>query len=288
MRPAPTCRSRRRSPSAARSEGVILGTAAYMSPEQARGRPVDKRADVWAFGCVLYEMLTGRLAFPGDTLSDTIASILQGEPDWRALPETTPAGIRRLLRRCLEKDPTRRLRDIGDARLDIEEALTAPAQSQTVESPSAVRRWPTRVAWALAAVGIAAAIGMAVLYFRGTRAQRPAMRPVYARAAAECRVGPGISRFPRMAGDWRSSRDRVTRVCCGSAHSIRSRRNRSWHGRGREPVLVARQPDGGVCGRAQAQDYLSGWSVGAHLCDVPESRMAARGVPTETRLCLPR
>jgi serine/threonine protein kinase len=83
---------------------------------------VDKRADVWAFGCVLFEMLTGRLAFPGDTLSDTIASILQGEPDWRALPKTTPAGIRRLLGRCLEKDPRKRLRDIGDARLDIEEA----------------------------------------------------------------------------------------------------------------------------------------------------------------------
>src|SRR5205085_6615720 len=103
-------------------DGVILGTASYMSPEQARGRPVDKRSDIWAFGCVLFEMLTGRLAFRGDTLSDTIASILQGEPDWQALPEATPAGIRRLLRRCLEKDLTRRLRDIADTRLDIEEA----------------------------------------------------------------------------------------------------------------------------------------------------------------------
>jgi serine/threonine protein kinase/Tol biopolymer transport system component len=152
-------------------EGIILGTAAYMSPGQARGRPVDKRTDVWAFGCVLYEMLTGRLAFPGDTLSDTIAAILQAEPDWRALPETTPAGIRRLLRRCLEKDPTRRLRDIADARLDIEEALTAPARSQTVESPSRVRQRPTGAAWVLAAIGTAALIGaLGVPYFRGTRA----------------------------------------------------------------------------------------------------------------------
>jgi Tol biopolymer transport system component len=146
--------------------GAILGTGAHMSPEQARGRPVDKRADVWAFGCVLFEMLTDRLAFPGDTLSDTIASILHGEPDWRALPEKTPAGLQRLLRRCLEKDPTRRLRDIGDARLDVDEALTAP--SQIAQSPSPVRRWPARVAWALAASGITAAIGMAVPYFRGT------------------------------------------------------------------------------------------------------------------------
>ena len=155
-------------PAGGSREGVILGTAAYMSPEQARGKSVDKRTDVWAFGCVFYEMLTGRLAFPGDTLSDTIASVLQGEPDWRALPGKTPSGIRQLLRRCLEKDPTRRLRDIGDARLEIEEVLTAPAQSQTVQSPSPIRRWPMRVAWTLAASGVAAAVAMMVLYVRGT------------------------------------------------------------------------------------------------------------------------
>ena len=80
---------------------MILGTAAYMCPEQARGKPVDKRADIWAFGCVLFEMLSGRAAFEGETVSDTIASILGGEPDWAALPETTPASMRRLLRRCL-------------------------------------------------------------------------------------------------------------------------------------------------------------------------------------------
>ena len=84
-------------------EGVILGTPAYMSPEQARGKPVDKRTDIWAFGCVLYEMLTGRAAFAGETVSDTIAAILEREPDWNALPQTTPATIRRLLQRCLER-----------------------------------------------------------------------------------------------------------------------------------------------------------------------------------------
>jgi serine/threonine protein kinase len=102
-------------------EGVILGTVAYMSPEQARGKPVDERTDVWAFGCVLYEMLTGRRAFAGETTSDTIAAILGREPDWRALPATTPPGVRRLLHRCLEKDPDRRLHDVGDARVDLED-----------------------------------------------------------------------------------------------------------------------------------------------------------------------
>jgi serine/threonine protein kinase/Tol biopolymer transport system component len=107
-------------------DGMILGTAAYMSPEQARGLPVDKRADIWAFGCVLYEMCTGQLVFPGETASDTLASILAREPDWAALPPAVPPAIRRLLRRCLEKDPKHRLRDIGDARFDLDDqSLTA-------------------------------------------------------------------------------------------------------------------------------------------------------------------
>src|SRR5262249_36039867 len=91
---------------AATREGMILGTGAYMSPEQARGKPVDKRTDIWAFGCVLYELLTRRRAFPGETLPDTIAAVLEKEPDWQALPLVTPARIRDLLRRCLRKDRT--------------------------------------------------------------------------------------------------------------------------------------------------------------------------------------
>jgi Tol biopolymer transport system component len=100
--------------------GVLLGTVAYMSPEQARGRPVDKRSDIWAFGCVLYEMVAGRPAFAAETVSDTLARILERTPDWMAVPTSTPDSIRHLLRRCLEKDPRRRLRDIGDARVDLE------------------------------------------------------------------------------------------------------------------------------------------------------------------------
>ena len=104
-------------------DGIILGTAAYMSPEQARGKSVDKRSDIWAFGCVLYEMLTGRKAFDRETVSDTIAAILEREPDWRLLPAATPTTVRRLLQRCLEKDVSRRLRDIGDACLELDDAI---------------------------------------------------------------------------------------------------------------------------------------------------------------------
>ena len=99
--------------------GVILGTAAYMSPEQAKGRPVDKRADIWAFGCILYECLTGKRAFPGDTVTESLAAVLRGEPDWNSLPAGTPQNVRAVLRRCLQKNPKGRLRDIGDARIEI-------------------------------------------------------------------------------------------------------------------------------------------------------------------------
>src|SRR5499426_1423439 len=98
---------------AATRAGVILGTAAYMSPEQARGRAVDRRADIWAFGVVLFEMLTGRRLFEGEDVSDVLAAVLRQQPDWSALPAETPASVRRLLRRCLERDPKKRLRDIG-------------------------------------------------------------------------------------------------------------------------------------------------------------------------------
>ncbi len=104
--------------------GVILGTAAYMSPEQARGKPLDKKTDIWSFGCVLFEAIIGRQAFKGDTISDTIAAILKSEPDWKAIPETTPLKLRDLLLRCLQKDPHNRLHDIADARIDIEDILT--------------------------------------------------------------------------------------------------------------------------------------------------------------------
>ena len=106
--------------------GRVIGTPAYMSPEQARGKPTDKRSDIWSFGCVLYEMLTATVPFKGETISDTLANILQTDPDWQALPQSTPTNILVLLRRCLEKNPHRRLRDIGDAALEISETMHLP------------------------------------------------------------------------------------------------------------------------------------------------------------------
>jgi len=138
--------------------GVILGTAAYMAPEQARGRVVDRRADVWAFGALVYEMLTGRRAFPGDDVSDVLATVLKTEPDWSALPADTPPSVRRLLRRCLEKDPRRRLSAIGDARLeldDTEPAATGPASVPAPRPSLAARLWPA-LAGALLAAAVAA------------------------------------------------------------------------------------------------------------------------------------
>jgi Tol biopolymer transport system component len=115
---------------AATLQGVILGTAAYMSPEQARGKATDKRTDIWAFGCVLYELLTGKQAFHGETFTDITAKILTGEPDWQALRAQTPEQIRQLLRRCVQKDKSLRLRDAGDARIEIQDALSAPASAK--------------------------------------------------------------------------------------------------------------------------------------------------------------
>src|SRR5258708_5289971 len=111
---------------AATMQGVILGTAAYMSPEQARGKTCDKRTDIWAFGCVLYELLTGKPTFHGEDVTDILAAVVRAEPDWQALPAATPLKVRDLLRRCLQKDKNLRFRDAGDARIEIHEALTAP------------------------------------------------------------------------------------------------------------------------------------------------------------------
>jgi Tol biopolymer transport system component len=138
-------------------DGVILGTAAYMSPEQARGKPVDKRSDVWAFGCLLYEMLTGRAAFTGETASDTIAAILGHEPEWSSLK--TPASLRRVLRRCLEKDPRRRLHDIADVRIEIEDVMSGAAGTPADGTTDNARRQPVRLLWSIAAIAALLAVG---------------------------------------------------------------------------------------------------------------------------------
>ena len=141
--------------------GRVIGTPAYMSPEQARGRPTDKRADIWSFGCVLYEMLTATIPFEGETVSDTLANILQTDPDWQALPQITPANIRSLLRRCLEKDPRRRLQHIGDAGIEIHETLNLPAIAPPIGIPSVV---PSRIAqWKVVALCVFAGLVLGVI-----------------------------------------------------------------------------------------------------------------------------
>jgi serine/threonine-protein kinase len=160
----------------ATSAGAVLGTAAYMSPEQARGKAVDKRTDIWAFGCVLFEMVCGRMAFSGETASDTIAAILEHDPAWDRLPDSTPVAVRNLLRHCLEKDPKRRLRDIGDARMELDDALTKPSQIESAHvSPALLTR---RVAIGTLAGAAAGAVigGVATSGWWSHAAPRPLMR----------------------------------------------------------------------------------------------------------------
>ena len=142
----------------ATAANVILGTAAYMSPEQARGRPIDRRADIWAFGVVLFEMLAGQRPFTGETNSDTLASVLKTDPNWRALPSDTPLPVRRLLRRCLEKDRRRRLDSAAAARLEIDDAIAPPA-AETL--PRTVPRSARVTAVAIAALAGGAVIALA-------------------------------------------------------------------------------------------------------------------------------
>ena len=166
--------------------GVILGTAAYMSPEQARGKPVDRRADVWAFGVLLWELLTGRTLFSGDTVTDVIAAVVTREPDLVALPPDTPAAVRRLLSRCLRKDPRQRLPDIGAARLELQELIAGTTIEQEAPVPATggqaahatvrARRWE-RWAWAtivLVAAGLAGAL--AFIHLREVKEFPPAAR----------------------------------------------------------------------------------------------------------------
>jgi Tol biopolymer transport system component len=170
--------------------GIVVGTPSYMSPEQARGEAVDKRSDIWAFGCVLFEMLTGRPTFEGTTTSETLAAVLEREPDWRSLPESTPAGIRRLLARCLERSPKRRLRDIGDARLELEEQ----EKPQTVE-PGATRS--SALPWILAGAGASLLVVAAVLW------PRPQEIPQRVEFALDAPVGHALADVPVPSPDGR-------------------------------------------------------------------------------------
>ena len=154
--------------------GIILGTAAYMAPEQAKGKPVDRRADIWAFGCVLYEMLAGKRAFIGETVTDILAAVVTQEPDWSALPAATPAHVRVLLQRCLRRDPKQRLRDIGDARIALEEVLSGVAKEQIASAGPTLPVWRRALPWAVAAFCALLAAGLGML--RGSGSRLPLMQ----------------------------------------------------------------------------------------------------------------
>jgi serine/threonine-protein kinase len=174
--------------------GVILGTAAYMSPEQARGQILDKRADVWAFGCVLYEMLTNRAPFARETVSDSVAAILERDPDWAPLPSAAPATVRRLLARCLAKDRQQRLRDVGDARLEIDELLTSPTVSAPVvkASTSGTSRWLAPIL-----VSTAAAVLVTWIVLSRYSSSQPSLPlPVLFTVAAPSGYEVDVSSFP--------------------------------------------------------------------------------------------
>jgi Tol biopolymer transport system component len=155
--------------------GLLLGTPAYMSPEQARGFTIDKRTDIWAFGCLLYELLTGRQAFAGNTASDSLVAVLEREPDMAILPAGTPAGVRSLLRHCLEKDPKRRLRDIADARLAIDDALNQRTEERS--SPEAGDARSRRAALRMRAVWLLAGLAIAALAVTVVRGILPGASP---------------------------------------------------------------------------------------------------------------
>jgi len=140
---------------------VILGTAAYMSPEQAAGKPADRRADIWSFGAVLYEMLAGKRAFDGESISETLAAVLKVEPDWNALPAATPPAIRNLVRRCLTKDRKQRLQAIGEARITLE----CPAAGETAQSTTPSKSRPVILAWSVAVLSLAVAAVLALMHF---------------------------------------------------------------------------------------------------------------------------
>ena len=178
--------------------GVILGTAVYMSPEQTRGKPVDRRADIWAFGCVLYECLTGKRAFHGDTSTEAMAAILKEEPDWTLLPAATPAVVRLLLRRCLQKDPARRLHDIVDARVEMLEGLSEPGEAIPV-----AHRFPP--GWVLSVATAALVIGV-VIGLVAMKHARPIPSASVVRSIIKVEPGQWLAGMGRVVEFWRPSR----------------------------------------------------------------------------------
>ncbi|MGA9885001.1 MAG: protein kinase [Candidatus Acidiferrales bacterium] len=191
--------------------GILLGTAAYMSPEQAKAKPVDRRADIWSFGCVLYEMLTGKKAFDGETITDTLAAVVRAEPDLTPLPANTPARVRVLLQRCLQKDAKQRLRDIGDARISLDEVISGAAEPSGAAAAATMTfapRWPRALPWAVAALLAIALVGSVYVHSRPNFSNpQPVVRAVIPIGAAigDLAFSPDGSRLAFTSGTgWRT------------------------------------------------------------------------------------
>ena len=180
-------------------DGIILGTAAYMSPEQAKGKSADRRSDIWAFGCLFYEMLTAHQAFAGESIADTLASVLKTEPDWSRLPPRTPLAIRTLIQRCLKKDPKSRLQAIGDARIVIEEAISAADRDEALPFPTQGRpMWRRSLPWTAAFLTGAVLASIAFLIFA---LRKPHPSAMHFRAITNF---SGVQSHPALSPDGRS------------------------------------------------------------------------------------
>ena len=229
--------------------GVILGTAAYMSPEQVRSRNVGRRSDVWAFGCVMYEMLTGRQAFPsGETVADTLAGVLTHEPDWDALPATTPPTVRSLIRRCLRKDARRRLPDIAQARIELEDAAGEPTPaSQSTTAPTSRRHERLWAAVAIVSLIAAAAFGAWITLIPQARRPRHTVRRISS-APRDLHANPGLGQADGAAAlsgwthvSFRGGRGRPP-ADMGVPARLGGASTAAWNGKRDTPGMVARQP----------------------------------------------
>ena len=254
--------------------GVILGTAAYMSPEQAAGRLVDRRTDMWAFGAVMFEMVTGRRPFGGDTVSDVIAAVLKDEPDWTRLPPDTPATLHKQVRRCLEKDRKRRLDSAADARLESEDMATHRS-ADVAQAPASGRRWSSPAAWWAASVACLALVGAAALLSRSEVSTRQLIRLPMLMPAGE--IVESLAMSPDGLRIAVTSYGAVSRILIRSLDSMdvhvltgtEGGVNPSWSPDGRSVGFF------GLDGRLQRIDVAGGFSRRRHRC--PDSGQCDRG-----------